>query len=201
MKAVPRSRWTTRSKQSQTHDHRSGGKKRQRPQAERQTIGKVGGQVDDQKKFERLGWLEVDAAASQPGFFITATRVRAKDKREGSEQQAAGQPDIFVAAQEIAIPERGAGRTRKPAHKPTARRSGEDQNQARDDRWSECPNRSAGRPKARSRGRHREYGDWSGGAANRKTITQMPNPNQCDQRYSTAHERARAAGARVRMSE
>ncbi len=86
--------------QGNPHDDRGRSEQRQGAQAERQAVGQVGGQVDDQQEFERFGWLEVNAATAQPGMLIAAARVRAKDEREGGQQQTAGQPDIFVAAQE-----------------------------------------------------------------------------------------------------
>ena len=86
--------------QGNPHDECSRHEQRQWSKAERKAISQVGGQIDDQQEFERFGWLEVDAATTQPGMLIATTRVCTKDKCQGSQQQAAGKPDIFVAAQE-----------------------------------------------------------------------------------------------------
>ncbi len=56
-----------------------------RPQAERQTVGQISGQVDDQQEFERFGGLEVNAAAAQPGAFIPAAGIGAKNEGQGGD--------------------------------------------------------------------------------------------------------------------
>ena len=70
---------------------------------ERQAAGKVGGQVDDQQEFERLGRLEIEAAAAQPQARPATQRVGAEDERQGGEEKAAGQPEVLVAAQEAQV--------------------------------------------------------------------------------------------------
>ena len=121
--------------QGNPHDNGSGGEQRQGPQAERQAVGQVSGQVDDQQEFERFGGLEVNAATAQPGMLIATARVRTKDQGKGGQQQAAGQPDIFIAAQEAQFGRKAQAKQKdQPTDQPT-RGSGGNRNRAQGDRW------------------------------------------------------------------
>ena len=66
-------------------------------------VSQVCWEVNQQEQFERLGRLEVKAAAAQPQVRTVSERVGAKYEGDGSEQDAGGEPDIFVAAQKIQV--------------------------------------------------------------------------------------------------
>src|SRR5690606_31427351 len=86
---------------SQSADDRSGEDEGKRFDANRQPVGKIGGEKNNEHQFQRFRGLKIKSTAPKPQARTEPDRVCAEEQGECNEQKAAGEKGVFVFSQKF----------------------------------------------------------------------------------------------------